>query len=323
MTTAGEIIDFLDAAGRVEWRHTPDPSLEIVRPAPLSQGQPGAIAFLTATVANPGAQLAATNASIVLVDRRAELDDGALAATAVTAVIRSDSARLDFIRVVNAFFVAPRTSGIHPTAVVSDSAVLGERVAIGSLCTVESGCKLGDDTVLEAGVHLYPGVILGSRVHVHAGAVIGADGFGYERDAGGALIRFPHLGHVEIADDVEIGANTCIDRGTLGPTTVGRGTKINNLVHIAHNVRIGEDVIVTAQVNISGSTQIGARVWIGPSACVRDNVRVGDDATVGLAAAVTKDVHPGTTVVGTPARPIDEHRRLLDAWASVASETER
>jgi UDP-3-O-[3-hydroxymyristoyl] glucosamine N-acyltransferase len=176
---------------------------------------------------------------------------------------------------------------------------------------------LGEDSVLYAGVHLYAGVRIGRRVTIHAGTVIGADGFGYERALGGELTKFPHLGGVVIEDEVEIGANTCIDRGTLADTVVGRGARIDNLVHLAHNTRIGEHAAVIAHAMVGGSTQIGARAWIAPSACLRDRIAIGDDAVVGLGAVVTRAVPAGATVFGNPARPEAEQRQLLRAWQAL------
>lgn len=151
----------------------------------------------------------------------------------------------------------------------------------------------------------WPVVTLGERVRVGPGAAIGFSGFGYERNEKGAYEHFPHLGRVIIGDDVDIGANTCIDRGSLGDTVIGDGTKIDNLVHIAHNAQIGKNCIIVAHSCISGSARIGDGAWIAPHGCVRDGITVGEGATVGMGSVVTKDVPPGVVVVGIPARRLE------------------
>jgi UDP-3-O-[3-hydroxymyristoyl] glucosamine N-acyltransferase len=150
-------------------------------------------------------------------------------------------------------------------------------------------------------------------VIIHAGTVIGADGFGYERNDGGELEKFPHLGHVVLEDNVEVGSNTCIDRGTLGDTIIREGAKIDNLVHIAHNVVVGRHAVVIAHAMIGGSTRIGDYAWVAPCACVRDVVSIGDRAMIGLGAVVVRDVPDGATVMGIPARPVDEYKKILEA----------
>jgi UDP-3-O-[3-hydroxymyristoyl] glucosamine N-acyltransferase len=163
-------------------------------------------------------------------------------------------------------------------------------------------------------VTLRDGTELGDRVTVHAGAVIGADGFGYARE-GARYVKIPQIGRVVLGDDVEIGANVTIDRATLGVTRVGRGTKIDNLVQIGHNVQIGEDTVIVAQVGISGSSQIGSRVTIAGQVGVVDHVRIADNVTVGAQAGVAKDIPEGGIVLGSPAVPHLEFKRQLAAAA--------
>ncbi len=192
--------------------------------------------------------------------------------------------------------------GIGPLAVIGDGVRLGDRVSIGAGCCVGDGCALGDDTYLHSNVTLYAGCRLGARVIVHSGAVIGSDGFGYIQ-IGNKSEKVPHIGTVELGDDVEIGANTTIDRAKTGVTTIGARTKVDNLVHIAHNVQIGSDCIVVALVGIAGSTQIGRGVILAGQAGVKDHVTIGDGAMVLGRAGVIGDVPSGGVYSGFPARP--------------------
>ena len=218
------------------------------------------------------------------------------------------------------------TPGIHPTAIIAEGVQLGQDVHIGPHCVIESGARVGDRTVLIAGCYVgrdcevgadcrfYPLVSLreytrvGSRVIVHNGAVIGSDGFGYVKEAG-HWTKVPQVGVVEIGDDVEIGANTTIDRARFGVTRIGNGVKIDNLVQVAHNVTIGADTAIAAQVGIAGSSHVGCRVQMGGQAGMGGHLRIGDDSVVGGQAGVLKDVPAATFVSGYPAMPHDEARK--------------
>src|ERR1041385_5686913 len=217
--------------------------------------------------------------------------------------------------------------GVHPTAVVSPAAKIGEGASIGPHCTVEPGASIGAKTVLMAGCYvgvqasigegclLYPRVVLreegvlATRCIVHAGAVTGADGFGFAFDAG-RYHKVPQVGNVIVGDDVEIGANTTIDRATTDSTRVGDGTKIDNLVQIGHNVIIGRHCIIVAQVGISGSTELDDYVTIGGQAGIIGHVKLGKGVQVGAQSGVTKSLSPNTTVLGTPASPLPLVKRI-------------
>jgi len=202
---------------------------------------------------------------------------------------------------------------VAPFAVVGDGCVVGDRCVLGAGVVLGRNCRLGDDVVLHPHVVLYDDTVLGSRVLVHSHAVLGADGFGF-RFHDGRHHKVPQLGHVEVGDDVEIGACTTIDRGTFQATRIGPGTKIDNQVMIGHNCRIGAHNVMAAQVGIAGSTTTGAYVVCAGQVGVADHLRIGDGARLAAQAGVAQDVAAGETVLGTPARPERETKR---AWVSL------
>jgi UDP-3-O-[3-hydroxymyristoyl] glucosamine N-acyltransferase len=217
--------------------------------------------------------------------------------------------------------------GVHPTAVIADDAKIGADVCVGPHCVVESGATVGARTILGAGCYIGHGcrigddcrfhphvslreyVRVGNRCIVHNGAVIGSDGFGYFMQ-GDAWVKIPQVGVVEIGDDVEIGANTTIDRARFGRTVIGNGVKLDNLVQIAHNVRVGEHTAMAAQTGISGSTIVGRRVQMGGQVGVAGHLSVGDGAVVLAQSGVTKDVPAGARLMGFPAAPQDKAAKL-------------
>ncbi len=201
---------------------------------------------------------------------------------------------------------------IHPRVVLGNGVRIGDRVTLYPGVFIGDNSEVGDDSILHAAVSVREGVRIGKGVIVHCGAVIGSDGFGFAPD-GKRYYKIPQMGGVEIGDDVEIGANSTIDRGAMGNTVIGRGTKIDNLVMIAHNVEIGEDSIIISQVGISGSTRIGNHVTLGGQVGLAGHLKVGDDVRVGAQSGITKDIAPGRTVSGLPA--ID-HRQWLKAASS-------
>lgn len=233
-----------------------------------------------------------------------------------------------------------RAAEIHATAIVPDSAriatnvsigpyaVIGEDVSIGVETRIEAGCIVGDGVSIGADcrlfprVVLYPGVTLGNRVRVHAGCVLGSDGFGYVRDAAtGAYTQFPQQGTLRIEDDVEIGANTTIDRGALEETRIAPGTKLDNLVHIGHNVRIGRDVVIAAQTGISGSSTVGDGAVLGGQVGIGEHADVGPGVILGGGTGVlSKKKLRGAGIVfwGRPAQPLREYLKGLAVLARLA-----
>lgn len=227
--------------------------------------------------------------------------------------------------------VPPAQSFIHPTAVVDGEARIGESVFVGPHVVVEKdavvgartrieagsfigeGAQLGEDCWLSPNVTLLHHCLLGARVRIHPGTVIGADGFRYEM-IGKRLAKIPQVGRVVIEEDVEIGANCTIDRAFLEDTQVGARTKLDNNVHVGHNVQIGSDCILVAQVGIAGSTKIGRGVQVGGAAVMKDHITVGDGARIGGRAAVQGNVAPGAQVIGTPAIDVRDYARFANFY---------
>jgi UDP-3-O-[3-hydroxymyristoyl] glucosamine N-acyltransferase len=265
-----------------------------------------------------------TQASAAVVSR--ELPESPIA------LIVSPNPRLSFARILTLFADVPTPSqGVSPDAWISRSATLGENVTLGPLVYigddaqigaraylypgvyVGAGARIGEDCILYPNVTVYGKCLVGNRVIVHAGAVIGSDGFGYVRD-GDVHVKLAQIGIVEVEDDVEIGANSCIDRATLGKTVIKRGAKVDNLVQIAHNVSVGEHSIVVAQVGIAGSSTLGTHVTLAGQVGVADHVDVGDNVVVGAQSGIMRDVPPGQTIVGTPSLPYRQALRVAAVW---------
>lgn len=263
----------------------------------LAVARPGALSFCR--YSNERLDIAirsSASALIVPADRRVEAISGGPTLIGVT------NPRLAFIRVASRLHDRSPPPGVDRTAIVDPTASIEATAYIGPHVVIGKGCTVGADSVLHAGVCLYPDTKIGARVTLHAGVVVGVDGFGFERDGSGKLHKFPHIGGVVIEDDVEVGANCCIARGALDDTRIGRGTKLDGLVHVAHNCRVGPDSLLTAQTMLAGSVTVGSRVWLSPGCRVLNGTTIGDDAVVGMGANVMADVSPGATVVAPPAR---------------------
>lgn len=202
---------------------------------------------------------------------------------------------------------------VGPHAILGEGVRLGDRSQVGAFAYLEAGVEVGPDCRIAHSCSLLARTRLGARVRLHPGVRLGTEGFGYAAGSGGR-VRIPQVGRCLIGDDVEIGANSTVDRGSLGDTIVGSGTKIDNLVHIGHNVRIGNNCVIVAQVGIAGSVEVGHDVILAGQAGVADHLRIGDGARIAAQAGVIGDVPPGTTYSGYPARP---HREALRASAAL------
>lgn len=309
--TAAEIAKLL--AGEV----VGDGSVELRSFAAADVAQPGDLTF--AENAEYLAKAEASAASAILVDGKA--------VSAKKVLIRVAKPRVAFAQVLPLFF-PERTfaPGIHPTAVIAATASVDPTAHIGPHCVVEDQVKLGPGVVLQGCNHvgegstlgaatrlfpnvtIYPRSQIGCRVCIHAGTVIGSDGFGYVLDAGQHR-KVPQIGTVILGDDVEIGANVTIDRGALGATVVGRGTKIDNLVQIGHNVVIGEHCIVVSQTGVAGSTQLGNYVVLGGQVGLAGHIHIGDKAVIAAQSGVMHDIPSGEKWWGSPAQPDKQTKR--------------
>lgn len=295
---------------------------EISGAAPLAEANPGDIAFVGSPKFFAAAAVSRAACLVAL---------PGYAPSPGQTVIVSPQPRAHYAQVLGILFPPPVPApGIHPTAVISPEArvdpaaevgpwvtvgattSIGPGVRIGPGCSVGEGVTIGAGSILHPRVTVYDRVTLGCRVIVHSGAVIGADGFGFEM-AGGRYHKVPQVGRVEIGDDVEIGANTCVDRAALGVTVIGEGSKLDNGVHIAHNCQIGKHVVIAAQTGLAGGVTIGDYAIIGGQVGMGDKARVESRAIVGSGAGIltSKIVRAGEPVWGTPARPLRQYLRQL------------
>lgn len=320
MTTDKMKIPLQDIVSSVGGEIVGDLAEQVVGVAKIETAGPGELTFL----ANAKYQkyLESTHASVIVVPRDTPDMPG-------KTLIRTDDPYFTFMRIVRMFnpeepLIDP---GVHPSAIVHESSSLESDVRLGAYVVVGKNCKIGcrsilmpgviigngavigEDCVLHAHVSIRENVILGNRVVIHDGTVVGSDGFGFAPHAG-SFHKIPQVGTVVIEDDVEIGANTTIDRATLGETIIRQGTKLDNLIQVAHNCQIGEHTVIAAQAGLSGSTKIGKYVRVGGQAGFAGHLEVADGAAVGAQAGVTKSISSGQVVFGTPANPVKEEFRL-------------
>jgi UDP-3-O-[3-hydroxymyristoyl] glucosamine N-acyltransferase len=299
-----------------------DGSLVLKGFAPADRAQPGDLTFAENESYFQRAEQSAASAVII---------DGAFRSQRNKILIRVPNARIAFAKTLHLFFPEPTyPPGRHPTAVIADTAqidpsawigphcVIGDKSRIGPGCVLQGGnhlganCHLAADVTLFPNVVLYPGTEIGDRVRIHSGSVIGADGFGYVPDAGEHR-KVPQIGNVIIRDDVEIGANVTIDRGALGPTIVGRGTKIDNLVQIAHNVVLGEHCLIVSQAGIAGSTKLGNYVVLAGQVGLAGHLKLGNGVYVGAQSGVMHNIPDGERWLGYPAQPDRQAKRQMIA----------
>ena len=311
--TAEELTTFLGG----QLNGNGDESIESV--AELDAAGPGDLTYVESRLVD---RMSSSRASCVLITKNDFVASDFLGKTAIVVA----NPKASFVRAAE--WIVPRTSpvpGVHPTAilgnnvqlddavhigaytVIGDDVTVGTRSAIYPGCYIGRNCRIGSECTIHANVVLYDGVEIGDRVTLHAGVIIGSDGFGYVRD-GDEYIKFPQLGRLTIQDDVEIGANSTVDRGSLGTTIIEQGTKLDNLVHVAHNVRIGSRTVIAAQTGVSGSCDIGDDAVIAGQVGVADHVRIDSGAIVGAQCGIPsrKRIRAGKVFWGTPARPLEQ-----------------
>ncbi len=308
-----------DIAKRISGKVEGNDKAEISGLAGIREAQKGQLSFVAS--ARYAAAAANTLASAVIVA-------GDWSRPCSATLIRVENPEKAFAEAARWFAPPPidLPAGIHPTAIVADDAKLGAEIAIGPYCVIEPGVQIGDRCVVSAFCYVGHGTVIGddckfyphvsmreyarigSRVIIHNGTVIGSDGFGYVQE-GDIRRKIPHTGIVVIGDDVEIGANVTIDRARFGETRIGNGVKMDNLIQVAHNVIIGDNCVIVAQVGISGSTVIGDRTILAGQAGIVGHLTIGPDVIVGAQAGITKDVTARTYMLGSPAVPHDRFAR--------------
>ncbi|HZX62023.1 MAG TPA: UDP-3-O-(3-hydroxymyristoyl)glucosamine N-acyltransferase [Bacteroidales bacterium] len=318
--TARQIADVLN--GKVEG----DPEVVVSRLAKIEEGLPGTMTFLANPLYTP--HIYTTKASIIIVN-----EDFVPAQPIAGTLIRVENAYTSFAKLLEIFQnLQSGKKGISPHAFISKNANIGEDVYIGEFVSVGENAMIGnqvhlypqtfigdnvtigDKTTIFAGVKIYHDCVVGSDCTLHAGIVIGADGFGFAPQADNQYKKVIQAGNVVIHDNVEIGANTTIDRATLGSTVIHRGVKIDNLVQLAHNVEIGENTVIAAQTGISGSTKIGKNCVIAGQVGIVGHLNIGDNVKIGAQSGIEHDIKDGDVFLGTPALEAGKTRRLYVYW---------
>lgn len=324
-----ELIPFFNPVKASSLDTHPDLDPDISGVSPISSGQPNTISYIDGS-SGSAEKLAATAAVALVLPMNTELQ--ALASEKGLAWVASPQPRLLFAQAITRFYQPFRPApGIHPSAVIDPSAQLGTNVSIGAHVVIQAGVTIGDEVCIHPNVVIYPEVTVGDRttlhancvIHertqigadcvIHSGAAIGSEGFGFVPTADG-FFKMQQSGFVVLEDGVEVGCNSAIDRPALGSTHIGRNTKIDNLVQIAHGCDIGDGCALAAQVGLAGAVKVGRRVILGGQVGVADHLTIGDGVQAGAQSGITADLEPGAVVFGTPAMPLKQFFKIAALW---------
>lgn len=287
----------------------------VTHPAPIDSARKGsALCFAGATQSMAGAhkidalaEIRDSKAGVVITSKGLNFTPKYYANRTLILV---ENPRLAYIRVLKAFFEEKPKWGIHATAVIDSDADIHERVYVGPY-TVIGKSRISEGTIIHGNVFIYDNCIIGKNVVIYAGCILGGKGFGFERNEMGEMEKFPQLGGLVIEDDVEIQGLCNVEVGTLDNTVIGKGTKIDSCCHIAHNTKIGRYCVITADAMFAAGVELDDYVWLSPSSVLRNRIKIGKEAQVGIGSVVVKDVDEGSLVMGVPARPVEEFKRIL------------
>lgn len=265
--------------------------------SPVNDAQADSIVWIDPKRADKTKLLRETKASLIIGDHSLLLDNDLIKSKVL---VRVKNPRTIYAKILKSLLTENIVSKIDSSAIISPEAEINQDVSIGAR-TFIGKCKIGEGTIIDGNCYIYDNVTIGENVKIKAGAVIGGDGFGYVEDEDGTIIHFPHVGGVIIGNNVSVGSNTCIDRGTLGNTLIEDNVKIDNLVHIAHNVTIKNSCYITANTTIAGSATINEKSWLSPTSTIVDKIKVGSNVTIGAGAVQLRSTRNNVTHVGNPA----------------------
>jgi UDP-3-O-[3-hydroxymyristoyl] glucosamine N-acyltransferase len=306
-----------------------DPEVEVTDVSKIEEGRPGTLSFL----ANPKYEkyIYDTKASIVIVNKDFKPEK-----TVPATLIRVDNAYESFASLLELYQQSkPQKTGIHKSASIHENVKTGEKVYIGDFCVIEKNAvignnvkiypqvyigedvSIGDNTVIYPGVKIYQGCRIGRNCVLHGGVIIGADGFGFAPQNDNNYRKIPQIGIVIIEDDVEIGANSCVDRATMGATIIHKGVKLDNLIQVAHNVEIGENTVIAAQAGIAGSTKIGKNCMFAAQVGIIGHLNIGDNVKIGGQSGVIKDAKDGEILQGSSAMPYRDYWKSYVLFAKL------
>lgn len=284
--------------------------------AAVSEADENSLVWISPRKQNPEKIITETKAGLIICSLEMVIDEKILKDKLL---IKVRSPKLTLIRILEKLYAPKIEYGIHSSACVHKEAKINKNVYIGPF-TYVGNCEIDEGTIIHGNCFIFDNVKIGKNVSINAGSIIGSEGFGYELNEKNEYVKFIHIGGVEINDNVDIGANTCVVRGALANTIIGEGTKIDNLVHIGHNAIIGKHCIITANNMVGGSVRIEDHSWLGPSSSTLNQLTLAKNSYAGLGSVITKNLPSGEVWVGNPAGPIEEMKRLHEKFRELLSE---